>query len=127
MSALPSGVPNGFDFDDERQEAALGMHLAGLRKPGDAWAAHSRAKVRVARHRNRERQWNSIKIPIYDHDRGVMGLQFEQALIHEIMDLLPYSYREDALKGLLSGDGRVLRKVKRLLEDKAPGITDETL
>jgi hypothetical protein len=127
MSALPAGIPYGFDFDDERQEAALGKHQAELRKPGDSWAAHSRAKVRVGRHRKRERQWNTIRIPLYDHDRGVMGLQYEQALIHEILDLLPYSNREEVLKSLLSGEGKVIKEVKSILEKKYPGITEEEL
>lgn len=119
------GTVVGFDRDDVRQEEALGRALAERRRPGDPDVAESRAKVRAARHRKKEREWNQIRIPIMGHDKPVLDLAYETALVHEILDLLPYAMKEDTLKVLLEGDGRDLRRVGRLIREQLPDLSKE--
>lgn len=121
-TAVRGPVRYGFEPEDIGQEAAIGRLLAERKHPGNKLAAFLRARVRIARHRRKEGLWNSIRVPILDHDRAVAGLQFERALIHEILDLLPYSKREEVLIGMLSGDGRVLRRLGRVIRKLLPGI-----
>lgn len=97
-SSRRSGIPVGFDWDDENQERAIGRILAERTKPGDTWAAKSRSIVRVARHRQKESRWNSIRVEIKAAERAEIGLRMAGIELREIMDMLPYSTSPDILK-----------------------------
>lgn len=125
MPQSPRAVVVGFDPDDVRQEEALGRLLAEKKHPGDLDCADSRAKVRAARHRKKEREWNQIRVQILHHDRVEPSLAFERALVHEILDLLPYADKEDVLKALLEGDGRDMRRIGRLIRERLPKLAKE--
>jgi len=101
--------------------------VANRKKPGDKLYAWSLAKKRIGRHRKKESRYNTLRVSIRDFEPTTPGLQYEQALIHEIMDLLPYANKEEALKELLTAaeDGRTLRKIKRLLKGKLPGLNGD--
>jgi hypothetical protein len=124
---LPSQNPvqYGFEPEDVKQEAALGRLQAEVTKPGDAWAAESRAAIRVGRHRKKERAWAQLRIPILDHDKVTEDIQYQQTLAHEILDLLPYATKDEVLTALLEGDGRNIRKAVRRIKEELPGIDRE--
>jgi hypothetical protein len=127
-SSRRSGIPVGFDWDDENQERALGRILAERKRPGDAWAARSRAIVRVARHRKKERQWNKIRVRIDAADRADVGIRMAAIELREIMDMLPYATSPDILKLIRETvdeamtDGRKIRRaaslIRSVLKDK---------
>lgn len=116
------GIPIGFDWDDEKQERAIGRLLAERCKPGDSWAARSRGIVRVARHRQKERRWNTIRVEIKGAEKTAVGLSMAGIELREIMDMLPYATSPDILKLIrakvdeaLAGDDRKIRKAARLI------------
>lgn len=124
MSHPTGGVRYGFEWDDVRQERAIGAIMAERTKPGDSWAAYSRGKVRVARHRKKEAQWNTFKISIRETSKGddFWETKYNQILIHEILDLLPYSFQNKVKKALEIGDGRTINKVGRLIREMLPHL-----
>ena len=76
----------------------------------------------MGRHRKREAEYHNKK----DGSQNVEVIAltedktYEQILIHEILDLLPFTLREEALTVLLSGDGRATRRVGRLIREHLP-------
>lgn len=125
MAPTLVGERYGFETADIRQEEAIGVLLAERKHPGNKQVSRDRAKVRAARHRKKERAWNNLRIPIREVDRTVEGLQFERALIHEILDLLPYATKEEVLKALLEGDGRQMRRVGRIVRELIPYLNKD--
>lgn len=119
------GCRYGFEPEDVRQEFAVGALLAERHRPGDRLLAYLRGKVRAARHRAKERNWSRFKIGILDRDKGKYDLQFERALVHEILDLLPYASKERVLKALLSGDGRSIHHAGGLVRRELPNLTKD--
>ena len=122
LSRLIGPVRYGFEPEDRSQEGALGVIMAERTKPGDLWAGRSRAIVRIARHRKRERDWSIVRLPINSSDHVTSGLDFEAIMLREILDLLPYSLKDEALVALVEGDGRVLRRVGREIREALPGV-----
>ncbi len=115
-------VRYGFEYEDVNQEFALGKILSRKRRPDDGFAAYQRGKTRAARHRKKEREWNQIRVPIMESDKEVANDQFEKALLHEILDMLPYALKEDALRALLADDGRMIRRVAREIRETLPNL-----
>jgi hypothetical protein len=116
------GARYGFEIEDVRQEGAIGILMAERCKPGDRLAGKSRAKARIGRHRKKERDWKNLKIQVRQTERSVDGLQYEYALVHEILDLIPYTLKDEALIAMLEGDGRDMRRIGRLIREQIPGI-----
>ncbi len=118
----PTGVRNGFDPEDVRQEGAMGILQAEKERPGDKGLGRDRARRRIARHRRKEANHHGrIIIPVSPVHPETYALQYEMALAHEILDLLPYAIKEDVLKRL-QGDGRELRVVGRIVREALPGV-----
>lgn len=113
-------VRSGFEPEDRYQEGAVGILMSERTKPGDRWAGRSRAIVRRARHMKRERAWNILRVPIQDSDKVEMSKAFEKALLHEVLDLIPYAKRQEVLKALLSKDGRKIRRAGRIVRENLP-------
>lgn len=117
MPSSPRGTVYGFEKEDVEQEKALGVLMAGKCQPGNARAAESRAKVRVARHRKKEWAWNSIRVTILERDREVSDeLMFNQIYLHEILDLMPYM-RGEIMMILEEGDERKINRVGRFIRE----------
>jgi hypothetical protein len=83
-----------------------------------------RARARIGRHRKKERDWNTLRVPIQENDRAIVGVQFEQILVHEILDMLPYAVKEEALKAMIEDDGRKLRKIGRKIREELPHLAE---
>ena len=116
------GVRAGFDRDDENQERQIGFLLAERRKPGDPWAARSRGIVRVARHRKKEAQWNTIRVPISGAEKSETEIRMDQLMIHEILDLLPYIQRREVADAILSNDMKKIMKAGRIIREILPDL-----
>jgi len=127
----------GFDREEERQERDFGAFLAERRHPGNKFVLFSRQRVRVARHRHKEGLWsdfkkkliaeshggifhNKIPIPVTSMDRASMETQMSQIMLHEILDLLPYITREEAIRVVLEGDGRGIRRMGTKIRGMVP-------
>lgn len=120
---MPREVRYGFEWEDERQERAIGFLQAERNRPGDKHLAYQRSTTRVARHRNKERQWKCARRPIEDHDYSVREVECRRAqvIVHEILETLPSYLKEEIMQALCSGDGRRIRKVGRLVKEVLPG------
>lgn len=127
LSTLPVLV-YGFEKDDVEQEEALGLIMAERCQPGNASAALSRAKVRVGRHRKRERDWNSIRVTIRNVDKthNEDDLRMNQIFLHEILDMLPYALREEVLRELAKGDGRKLGRLGKSIARLFPFLKESS-
>jgi hypothetical protein len=123
-SLAVSPVRYGFEKEDVWQEGQVGILLSERRKPGDRWAGKMRARARIGRHRKKERDWNTLRVPIQENDRAIVGVQFEQILVHEILDMLPYAVKEEALKAMIEDDGRKLRKIGRKIREELPHLAE---
>lgn len=127
----------GFDREEEKQERDLGAYLAQLKHPGNTFVSLSRQRGRVARHRHKEGLWsgfkkkliseghcgifhNKIPIPVTSKDRASMETQVSQITLHEILDLLPYITREEAIRVVLEGDGRGIRRMGTKIRGMVP-------
>jgi len=117
MPYFSRGTVYGFEKEDVEQEKALGVLMAGKCQPGNIRAAESRAKVRVARHRKKERAWNSLRVTILEHDRAVSDeVKMNQIYLHEILDLMPYM-RKEVMAILEEGDERKINRVGRFIRE----------
>lgn len=119
------GVRYGFEREDVSQEFELGKIMSERTRPGNKLSAWCRGKVRAGRHRKKEREWAQIRLPITEYAKTIDPNQYELALAHEIMDLLPYAEKEGVLKALLEGDGREMRRVGRMIREKFPRLVKD--
>lgn len=115
-------VRYGFEPEDLHQEGALGIEQAKLRKPGDWWLAKMVARQRRARHKAKERAWNTMRAPLEAIRKHDPGIQYARILIHEILDLLPYAKRQEVLTAMLSGDWRRIYRAGRVIRRALPGL-----
>lgn len=120
-SVLTGPVRYGFEPEDRAQEAALGAIIAEKKDPGNPMTAFSRAKVRVARHNQKERRWNKFKVGIKDSSRTTDDTaKMNQIYLHELLDFAPF-LKGDVQKLLEDGaDGREARRVGRLIRENLP-------
>lgn len=124
LSLKSRGVRSGFDWDDENQERKLGFLMADRCKPGDTWAARSRGIVRVARHRKKEAQWNHIRVNISGAEKAEVKTRMDQIMVHELLDLLPYTERGIVTKALEANDERRIKRAGRIVRKLLPGLED---
>ena len=122
MSDPHFGVRYGFEYDDLKQERALGAVQSEKRKPGDGFAAYQRGRMRAGRHKKKEREWNLFRRPLTETTKGVdtEDARMAQLYLHEVLDLLPYQKKEEVKKVLETGDGRNIRKTGREVRELLP-------
>ena len=66
-----------------------------------------------------------LRVPIKDIDKAAEDLKHELTLLHEILDLLPYVTKEEALRSLADGDGRIIRGVGRKIRELLPDLSKD--
>ena len=116
-------VQDGFDPDDLAQEAAIGILMSERTQPGNRHAARLRARQRMGRHRAKEAEYHKRKAPDLEAVTAAPeDAMFERILVHEILDLLPFALKEEALTVLVSGDGRALRRIGRVIRESLPQV-----
>ena len=123
MTPINGRVRYGFEPEDLHQEGALGIEQAKRRKPGDWWLAKMVARQRRARHKAKERAWNTMRAPLEAIRKHDPGIQYARILIHEILDLLPYAKRAEVLTAMLSGDWRRIYRAGRVIRRALPGLS----
>ena len=122
MSNHLPGVPYGFEYDDIKQERALGRVMSEIRKPGDDFAAYRRGRMRAGLHKKKEREWNLFRRPLTETSKSFMDeeTRLAQLYLHEILDLLPFGKKEEIKKILETGDGRNIKKAGREVREFLP-------
>ncbi len=117
------GVRYGFEPEDRRQEGAIAIWQANQEKPGDKLHAWKEAKKSIRRHKRREKRYNNFRVSVTGAEVADEGIRYDQILLREIMDLLPYSMRvevQDVVER--DDDGRRIRRVGRTIREMLPGI-----
>ena len=113
----PKGCRYGFEVEDLKQEAAVGVLMAERLHPGDKLARFLRVKGRVHRHKKKEAEWKNMRRSILGVEKASPDKTYERILLHEILDLLPYAVKEETLTVLLEGDGRSIRRMGRIIQE----------
>lgn len=114
-----------YDVEEIGQVAKIAIHIAESQHPGDRGHGKHRARQAIARYRIKERRWFDVRVPLsrviggVDEDRR----RFELILVREILDLLPYTVRDEVLTALLSNDGKRINRAGRLVREALPHIT----
>ena len=117
----------GFEKEDVAQEMALGVIMSEKCKPGNIKATESRAKTRAGRHKKKEREWNNFRVSIISKDKPVdmEKMMFNRVLLHEVLDLIPYSLKKETLNVLLKdGDERKINRLGKAIARLLPMLQD---
>ncbi len=118
-----------YDPDEVKQEAKIAMHIAHEQRPEDLAFVRSRARQAIGRHLRRQRKHVigrvSIAAAMHVPDAAETQRAYEAILLREILDLLPYTVKDEVLTALLSNDGKRIGRAGRLVRATLPGVTTE--
>jgi len=114
-------VRNGNDPADVYQEGAIAIYLAQIKYPGNRRHAQLRARQRIYRWREKEWKWLRKREQLRDYAADEKDRQlFEVLLLREVLDMLPYAVREEALLALLDPTDRKIEKAGEKVRGHLP-------
>jgi len=104
------------DLDQERALAEVLSKKYGHEEPRTALHVVRRAR----RHRKKEFQYAAIYVPLPEQDHGREDIAFERILVHELMDLLPFTAREAIVVALSTQKHRKIKKAATIVRENLP-------
>lgn len=113
----------GFEKDDERQEFQLGKLLWLSTHPGHP-DGDLKGYRRLIFHRKRmAKHHGGLRVRMIEEiTKADYGLEYENLLVKEILALLPYAVKQEALRALAGADGRSIRRAGRLIRENLPDL-----
>jgi len=129
----PTGIIAAYDTEEIRQVRKIATHTAERERPGNKQHAFLRGKQAVGRYRIKERRYYELHVNAnedwlmaIDAERAVtMRDDYNTFLVREILDLLPFTIKDEVLTALLSNDGKRIGRVGRLIRETLPKLTED--
>lgn len=117
------GIVARYDVEEIKQVRAIATEAAAKERPGNSQHAWKRGQQAVGRYRIKERRYYELHISA-DVERPVtMEADYNAFLVREILDLLPFTMKDEVLTALLSNDGKRIGRAGRLIRETLPKLT----